>query len=321
MRNSQAITFLKSLVVGVLLVVVLDYFLGTMARKLFFGLKYGQYAQMTYAIDSTTQDVIIMGSSRALHHYESSLLSEALNSTVYNAGRDGQFIPYNCALLDAITLRNKPKMVILDVNVWDLAPNNEKYEKMAMLLPYYSSHPEFLKYIKEIGKWEKLKLLSKSYPYNSTLFVTAYDYMFTKSDAESDNGYLPIRRTISAKDFEMYRKKKIIYDIKREEENVPFDQKAITYYSYFLDKVDELKIPTYIIISPTLLKEPKTKEKLRLETMAKTHSMVKFLDFSQDSAFNNHNEKFADEFHLNEAGANEFSLILSDLLINKVGIK
>ncbi len=316
MRISPTIIqFTKSLFLGLILVYVLDLFLGYLAKKSFFSLKYGQYAQMTYAIDSTNQDIIIMGSSRASHHYESSLISEALNMSVYNAGRDGQFIPYNCALLDAISLRSKPKMLILDVNVWDLAPNDEKYEKLAMLLPYYSNHPEFLKYIEEISKWENLKILSKSYPYNSTLFVTAYDHLFTNLDAESDYGFVPLKRTIGKKDFEVYQIKKAIYDLKREKENVPFDSKAINYYAYFLAKVVALQIPTYVIISPTLLKEPNTKEKLKLETMAKLYPMVKFIDFSLDSAFNNQYESFADEFHLNQAGANEFSLKLSDLLL------
>ena len=308
MKSSQKIRFIKSLVLGLILVFILDYIGGYVARGFYFGLKNGQYAQMTYAIDSTNHEMVILGSSRASHHYESKLMEEGTQWSVYNAGRDGQFLPYYCALLDAISNREKPKKIILDVNVWDLAPNDGKIDKLSMLLPYYSTHPEFLKYIHGISDWESLKLMSKSYPYNSTLFIMTYDYLFINNKSDSQNGFVPLNYTMPEKDFLIYKKNKLAYDIRREKRGVPFDQSAIQYYEYFLKTVDSLKIPTHIIISPTLLKEPATKEKLKLETMTRNYNLITFLDFSSDTTFNDHYEKFADEFHLNDVGAKEFSL-------------
>jgi hypothetical protein len=94
MQQSDIIKFVKNILLLVILIAICDQLLGYGLQSLYFSLKKGQYAQTTYSIDSTSQDVVIFGSSRALHHYASTLLSEELNQSVYNAGRDGQFVPY-----------------------------------------------------------------------------------------------------------------------------------------------------------------------------------------------------------------------------------
>lgn len=307
MQNADILKFAKSAVLFVIVMFLVDRLIGFSLEKLYFSLKKGQFAQTTYSIDSTNQDILIFGSSRALHHYSSPILSQKLGSSLYNAGRDGQFVPYYCALEDAIFKRKLPKLLILDVNVWEVAPNDEKYEKLSMLLPYIGRHPELNKYIKEISEWESVKLVSKTYPYNSTVFVSLHDFLFAKNIPEDDNGYFPLDRTMSKKDFDTYSIKKLTYDKKREGMKVPFDTKAIKYYEYFLNQVDSLKVPTYVVISPTILKEPSTKEKLLIENIAKRYKHVKFLDYSANPKYNNQYQKFADEFHLNAAGAQEFS--------------
>jgi len=316
MLNKDIIKFGKSLLIFIVMMVVIDFIIGFSLEKLYFSLKKGQFAQTTFSIDSTNQEVIIFGSSRALHHYSSPIMIDKLGGSLYNAGRDGQFIPYYCALQDAILKRKKPELIILDVNVWEIAPNDEKYEKLSMLLPYINNHPELTKYIREISEWENVKLFSKTYPYNSTVFVSLHDYLFADKLPQDDNGYFPLDRTMSKKDFDTYRAKKIVYDEKREKMKVPFDVKAIKYYEYFLNQVDSLQIPTYVVISPTLLKEPATKEKLLIESIAKRYKYVRFLDYSGDQKYNNHFDKFADEFHLNTKGSTEFSYEISDY-INK----
>jgi len=44
--------------------------------------------------------------------------------------------------------------------------------------------------------------------------------------------------------------------------------------------------------------------------MSNAYPNVTFLDFSSDPRFNYHPEKFADVFHLNKKGSEEFSAIL-----------
>ena len=45
-----------------------------------------------YVCEKVTEDIIIMGSSRASHHYVPEIISEELGMSCFNAGRDGNGI-------------------------------------------------------------------------------------------------------------------------------------------------------------------------------------------------------------------------------------
>ena len=316
-KSKQLSKFLKSVIIFCLLFVAMDRIIGTLLKTLYTSLKKGQFAQTTYSIDSTSnKDVLVFGSSRAIRHYSPSILSNSLNLKCYNVGRDGEFMPYYTAVQDVILRKNKPKVIILDANVWEFAPNNEKYEKLSILLPYVPQHPELKKYVKEISQWESLKLNSLTYLFNSTLFISLHDFMLPNSIVKDDNGYMPLERTLTKGEFEDWKARKLIYDQKRTKSKIQIDQKAVSYYRQFLDKARNLGIKTFVIISPTVLQEPNTKEKQLIESIAKEYSNVTFLDYSNNKKFNNKYEKFADVFHLNKAGSSEFT---KDL-VNKINL-
>lgn len=64
-------------------------------------------------------DVIILGSSRAKHHYDPKLLASLWGVSVYNAGFPGQAIPFNRVTFDLIAAKHHPKAVIVDVMAFD----------------------------------------------------------------------------------------------------------------------------------------------------------------------------------------------------------
>lgn len=305
--------FVKRFVLFVIVVFAADRVIGFGLEKLYFSLKQGQFAQNTYAFDVAQPDILVFGSSRAQHHYSSEIISKELGLSIYNAGRDGQFLPYYCATQDVILERKIPKIIILDVNIWELGPNEQKYAKLAQLLPYVAEHPVLKRYTKEISEFENLKFISKTYPYNSTLLISVYDHLFQEENPD-DRGYSPLIGQVTKTMFEKYSVEKKVYDQKRATQNIQIDQHAVAYYKQFLQKTTDLNIKTYVIISPTILKEPQTEEKTLLESIAKNYSNVTFMDFATDSTYNNHYELFADEFHLNEKGANRFSAELADLM-------
>jgi hypothetical protein len=69
------------------------------------------------------------------------------------------------------------------------------------------------------------------------------------------------------------------------------------------------RIKVFVVISPNVVKCPVSfKDHIALmKRIANDYSNTHFMDFSNDDAFNGHFEKFADEFHLNAEGANEYS--------------
>lgn len=307
-RNSKILFFLKRLAIFIVLLVVLDRIIAFGMKKLYFSQKKGLFAQMTYALDSTNQEVLIFGSSRAIRQYSPDIISKGLNKTCYNVGKDAQMIPYYQALQEVIFQRYKPETVILDINPWELKVGPEKYDKLSVLLPYCAEHPELLKYIGEGGDWNGLEKLSKTYLYNSTLLISVSNLIFEKDLAKDANGYSPLLKTMdrAREDINRELTKKEAARISPEKSN-KIDQKALNYYITFLNTCAKYNIKTYVVISPVYYYGSGDLRKTKLKEIAEKYKNVKFLDFAMDKNFLNQDKKFADAFHLNKQGAEDFS--------------
>lgn len=300
----EVIKFLKRLFLFFLLVAVVDFGLGSLIEKAYFSQKKGQFAQTTYSVDSTKQEILIFGSSRAVRHYSSSIISKAFNTSCYNVGRDAQSIPYYAAIQEATLKRYRPKMIIVDVNSWELSPGDSKYEKLSILLPYCRKHPELVPYVEQGSKEEHFKLYSRTYPYNSSLFILGYNALFPNKVPTDDNGYLPLTGEMTELMLKDHTQRMMT---DRSEFDQSIDNKALAYYTNFLAKASKLGIKTYVVISPKILKEPVTFKVKKLMEVASKFNNVKFINFSEDSKYNFKYEKFADVFHLNKKGSEEFT--------------
>ena len=299
--------FLKRLFLFIIVVVVIDQLIGLLLSQLYFSQHKGQYAQTTYAVDSANQDIIVFGSSRAVRHYSPTILSGSLGKSCYNVGRDGQQIPYYAALQEVIFNRKKPKMVILDINTWEFFVGSSKYEKLSILLPYCHKHPELIKYVETASPFERYKLLSAIYPFNSSLFIATNNKLFEKKISLDENGYDPLDKSMDEAG-KIFTKKIIAQAIRDSKgKQAKTDTLALSFYKQFLQKCVDANIPTYVVISPTVAPEIPNERKDKLLEITKSFPTVTFLDFSSNPNYNDHIEKFADIFHLNKKGSEEFT--------------
>lgn len=301
---SEAVKFFKRLFLFLIIVLAVDNGLGFVLQKAYFSQKKGQFAQTTYSVDSTRQDILIFGSSRAVRHYAPAILSRELNMSCYNVGRDAQMIPYYAAIQAATLVRYKPKMIILDINSWELSPGDGKYEKLSILLPYCRKHPELIAYVQGNDQKERLKLLSKTYPYNSSLFILGYNSLFPDKVPPDDHGYVPLIGQMTDLMLKDYRER---MQMDKSAENNSIDRKALNYYIHFLAEAEKYNIRTYVVVSPKILNEPADFKIKTLMRAASKFKQVKFINFSGDAKYNFKYEKFADVFHLNKQGSEEFT--------------
>jgi len=305
---SQVSKFLRNLLFFLIIVVIVDSLLGYSLQTIYFSQKKGQFAQTTYSVDSTHQDVLIFGSSRAVRHYSPSIISKALHLSCYNVGRDGQMIPYYAALQETIFKRYKPKLVILDINPWELSPGEEKYEKLSILFPYCRQHPELTSYMSNSSSpWEKYKLLSRTYPYNSSLFILGYNTIFAGKVQEDDNGYVPLPGQMSQAALNDYNERVKNSSENEGDESTVIDERALAYYEQFLRNTDKANIKTYVVISPMPLKQATNYNIRKFMQVASKFRNVTFLNYSIDPKYNYQYAKFADIFHLNKQGSEEFT--------------
>ncbi len=306
--------FLKRLALFILVLVAIDQLLGFGLRQIYFSQTKGQYAQINQAVNKVEADILVFGSSRAIRHYDPAILSAAFGKSCYNVGCDAQQIPYYTALQDVIFRRKKPSMVILDINTWEFIEGSSKYEKLSILLPHCRQHPELIPYQELSSPYERWKLFSQVYPYNSTLFISANNILLANKIAKDENGYNPLRKHMTPDEVE-YTQKLLNQSQKDDaEKKPPTDTVAFRLLHQFLNNCTQNGIPTYVVISPKLAPEIPNVRKDQLIEIVKQYKNVKFLDFTKNDRYNNHFEKFADIFHLNKEGAEEFSHELVDSL-------
>jgi hypothetical protein len=309
-KNDPIYNLLINAAIFIVVLIALDQFLGYVVGKFYFHQKKGPFAEMTYAIDSTKADVLIFGSSRALHHYSTEAISKGLGMTCYNTGSNGQKLPYAAIMQQVILKRYQPRIMILDLLLWDIQIGKDKFDKLSVLLPYCQEHPELRQYISEDSKYDDIKMLSKTYPYNSFLLPGIYNNLFASKLPKTYNGYLPLNYVMDKAAYQRFvqsEKADSISYLKTPDERI--DEKAVSMYRDFLTNAQKHHIKTYLVLSPFIV-PPSIRFKTKLQMLKKIaaeYSHATFLDFSTDPEFTYQYIKYADEFHLNGTGAGEFS--------------
>ena len=284
-----------------LIVFVLDFFIGSGLRYLYFKQHNGFQFRTTYSLEKTNADILIFGSSRANHHYDTKMLENRLKMSCYNVGRDGTGIFYHTAILKGILKRYTPKIIILDLRRWEFEKENLNYERIALLLPYYKSHPEMQPIVELKSKYEKYKLLSGIYPFNSSMFSILVGNL-KRNGATEIKGYLPINGTM-----------KVLPTEKKKEINQgTIDTTQVATYETFIKDCVKAGVELHIFCSPYFSGTEEQDLSIELEKKIAEKHNIQYHDYSYDTAFFNKPLLFADNSHLNQEGAQLFTNIIID---------
>lgn len=285
-------------------VAVIDLALGNLLENFYFKQKSGWLYRTTYALNETTADLVIIGSSRANHHYHPDVLSKGLNLSYYNAGRDGSYIFYHYAVIRSILKRYKPKVIIFDFIKTGFKPSQESYDRTAYLLPYYRSHPELRDIIETKSPFEKVKLLSRIYPYNSMLVTIAAGHPALHSTRDGDNeGFIPL--------LDKWNEPLVSY---KASPCYDFDKEEVRIYESILTDCIKSGTRIYVVVSPYFHKLATPDCSVIEARKIAAQYNVPFLDFGDSEYFRNSPQLFYDSYHLNENGAREFSALLVEAI-------
>lgn len=282
---------------GLLLIIlfVMDFTIGNILRYFYFKQDNGLLYRTTYSMEKTKADVLIFGSSRANHHYVPEVFEKGLGLTYYNVGRDGSYILYNYAMLRSVLKRYTPKIIILDIMKKEFMASPDSYDRLTSLLPYYKEHPEIRPIVDLKSKFEKYKLLSQIYPFNSSILTIAMGNSEINKKRENDrDGYIPLTRewTDSMKT--------------DNEHDYSLDSVKVNAYSNFIQECQQSGTKLYIICSPYFIRENHPDKSLVLAKEIAAKNGIPFIDYSANPEFSD-NHLFSDVDHLNNNGAIKFS--------------
>ncbi len=303
-NNSRAAfkVFLRKGLFLLVIVFILDFSVGNLLKYFYFKQESGLQYRTSYAMEKTTADVLIFGSSRANHHYYPEVFEDRLHLNYYNAGRDGNYIFYHTAVLKSVLKRYQPKVIFLDFMIGEFNSSQDGYERLSSLMPYYSSHPEVRPIAQLKGKYEPLKLLSVIYPYNSSLFTIAIGNTESNKTRMWDNkGYIPLTKTWNR-------------PVQADTTAATYiiDSTKMVYYEMFIKDCVTAKVPLYVVASPYFISSNHTDYSIQLGRQIAAKYQVPFLDYSRDSSFISSPKLFSDATHLNDEGAKLFSNKLLD---------
>lgn len=297
--------FIFRIFLFLLLLSVTDFTLGRLFHKFYLSSQYGIFARQIYCLNDSREDIIVLGASRAAHHYVPSILSDSLGMSCYNAGSDGMCIYYHYGILSSYMKERKPKIVLYDVSELDLLPSRTATftleAALDRLAPHYRKYAEIDSLYALAGWQEKLKMYSRMYRYNSKLVqLIKCHYIPSQEDAgyEALYGNLPKNTKLSFTNtpdnrFE-YNKKQYLNKLVRLTQAEGIELIFIHSPQYSNDRsaaIDEIK-----------------------EIAQNNH--ILFLDFSHTPELMSPSF-FKDKRHLNDTGARKFSALLANTLLNE----
>ena len=238
-------------------------------------------------------DVLVMGSSRAHHHYNDKMISDSLKLKAFNAGVDGNGVILADGLYSLLSQRYAPKLVILDIepsfdiDVYKDDDNNKRY--LTNLKPYFFEaciNDVFASY----GWQEKVKNYSGLYRYNTDCFNVVKNYLSSASIPEY--GFSP-SSGVMTEEREIYHSGDAVVD--------PF---KIDYIKKFIKDVKSSGADLILVASPKY--GEKSSECYDIVKEICLENNVPFWDYYTDQRFQKL-EYFKEPMHLNNEGAKAFT--------------
>ena len=285
-----------------LVVLILDKGTGRVLKHFYFRESSGQHYRTTVAMEKTVAEVLVFGSSRASRHYVPEVISSGLGMTCYNTGMEGNGVFYQLAVLRSVLKRHTPEIVILDFDgIASGGDNQVTYDSLSSLLPYYDTHAEIRNIVELRGPYERFKVYSGIYPFNSQLLkIIAGNLERNKIRQADDRGYLPLRGKWDGD----------TQPVVKCSDGV--DRKRHAAYSEFMELCAGQGIKLFVVLSPSYVLfcgGPDLQAHFR-DYISKG---VCFVDFKNDAIFSSPS-LYNDPGHLNHQGA----LIFSKLLVDRI---
>ncbi len=297
--------FIKKLFVFILLFIILDFAIGSILEHFYFSprSKTSGDNKLYYSLNMTNEDILIFGASTAIHGYIPKIIEDSVGMSCYNTGWNGTNIFFSTTILCSVLQRYTPKVVIFDMTAWELVKADDDFDKLSELSPYYFSNKNVKEIIDFSGKFEKFKMLPKTYRYNSKLLYILTQNIHPHSTAEK--GYEPLYG---------HWENNLVEDTLSV---APSDSVKFSSLDKFISQASEKGCKVVIVSPPVYRLYTKNQYSGIQEYFNKKN--VEFWNFRNDTSFIDHREYFYDFVHLNNSGAKHFTIQIADSLKKLLG--
>lgn len=279
-------------------IAIVDRAFGIAMKNVLQGTDKGDWGRNNYIFNDVNSDVIILGSSRAIHHYDPQIITDSLGMSCYNCGEDGMGIFLMWTRYQAIRERSIPKLVIYEVlPEYDLLTNSDNQKYLKFLRPY--CHKPFIdSVINDISSKEIIKLQSYMYEYNSVFVDIIAQHVSKSPSTAKEYTYSPLTAQMD-------------YNPQRDKEPeliIPCDSLKKAYLEKLILSCEKDGTLLIFVASPIYM-PLSDNEYLPLKELCKVHN-VAFFNHYCDTDYCENPDYFADAGHLNVKGAESFTNLL-----------
>ncbi len=299
--------FLSKIVLFIFCVVLLDLIYGALFSTLRSNAKGGITHKIEYIANASKDDIIVLGSSRAVHHYNPQILEDSLGLTCYNCGEKGNGIVLAYARFKMITQRHKPKLILYEVTPdfdYGVGADNRKY--LSYLRPYYSN-----KEIRNIFNdfdddlsW--LKMQSRAYQNTSKIVHNIADNIIP---TDNKSGFMPLEGSIT-KDY--------VITNSQSAPKIEVDSLKYAYVEKLIVESKEMGIPIIFLSSPLYkcnqYSNPGPVYDYEPAKKLCIYYNIPYWDMFMEPTIINNPLYWHDGGHMNSVGANAFT----KLIVNRI---
>lgn len=296
--------YVINIIVFFAIIAVVDLLVGVAGDYLQTHAKSGEAKRINDILFDDVHDVIILGSSRAYHHYDTPFMSDSLGLDIYNAGFKGNGVVFASGLLEMLLERYKPRLVIFDVepkfdiNVYPNDDNNKRY--ISKLKPYYKNEVA-ANIIKDISESEWYKVHSGMYRYNSNIFPLVMQSWVSTSD-KNLRGFSPLKKKFDGSKIE-------------NESKYLRDTLKICYMAKMIRVCQKNDVPLVFITSPKYGQLKSEILQPAKNLCLKNH--IPYFDYYSSPDFYDPN-LFNDSGHMNVVGARKFSKLVASIIDSNI---
>lgn len=294
MKNN-IVKFFLSICSFFVLLIVADRIVARVENRLFASNDH----KINYALyGKESTDILILGSSRASHHYVPQMLTNSLGMKCMNLGTDGQGIFYNYSLFHLYTKHQTPKIVIYELSVFDwAAEKGNMYGNLDALSTIYGKNQCVDSLIaKSSPSFKIVTAIFNSFCFNGKLHNALINTYQTRNKA----GYLPLEGQRPA-DMPIVDSETI---------EVPqIEPVKMAYMKRLISECEQKGITFILAISPSLKREDShIIQQVAAELCGDEIVFLNYLDSIDDMSL------YKDNTHMNSKGAEWYtSQIINEL--------
>lgn len=280
------------LVSCVLLILVADRLVGVFMTHAVNNARNGLLYEDKYKLIQAKPSVVIFGSSRANHHYNTGIIQNALGVKTINYGRDGSGIFFYYIALKTLLKYHVPQLVILDIKPGEFETANNAYQ-LGALYPLIDKLDVSTADLNAVSPYERVKLFFYTYRFNNQFFETLASARGPLEDTGLISGFspLPVANNIL---------------VKRYITSAAVDTALPGYFNDIIQLCKSRKIRLVVCTSPIYGHYIYEASLAETDSICRRNGIV-YLNYANNAFLTFNGDVFSDEAHLNSKGADIFT--------------